>query len=281
MKHLGKCYPLLVMGLVSSCIAANPGFGTWKENTEEYFNATVERVSLAFNLSKNNQNGDVSSDYREICQGHSLFPSANDYRGEITDLTKILVNENFFDENRKPSITVLISGISRDTTKVFTKEEVGQTVLCNIPRLKDFRSSTLTIKSLKTESGLQIVWEKKNSGPEWPNVLIIDGEIKTESEWDSESLSVVVKSGTNNANGDFAVRPNGEEYDIIPNTVEDQEDVLEAEESVDSEIDLGDYCEVEDPMISPTLLRSIYSGGCFRNDLRWKAPVILTRNEEN
>ena len=84
---------------------------------------------------------------------------------------------------------------------------------------------------------------------------------------------------------DYDEGPGEDPEEEIVVTVDDEEDpygIVDAgeEEAVaaeDDELLLEDYCEDENPLVSPTLLRPIYSGGRFQENLRWRIPTFYTR----
>lgn len=268
----------LVMGFTVSCRIIR------EHDIPDDYNKPIERepltfefrgVSLKFDLSQMNQKDNIYLDFNELCDNH-LASNNGSLTSEIKQFDHILKYEDRFEDKRKPSITVKISSLFHgDTTKVFSKDEVAPYALLKVPNFQDYISHTLTFKSIVTEeNGLQVVWEDSSTGVDGWEELSITGNTITVDD-DYESLSVIVKSGLNISRGDFAARNNGDNYDIIPNTVEDEEEIEELMEE-NSEMLQEVFCEEDNPVFSPFYLRPIYSGGKFQSNMRWRIPTILT-----
>lgn len=273
------------MGLIVSCVIQEPteSLPSWYlPEPDQPITAHFNIVDLAVDFSKFQSEKDISSDLQSFCHHHLLTYSPSSFKYAISGLHQILEMEDYCEEKRKPSITIKISGLFQfDTTKVFTKGEVAPKALHNIPNINDYQSHTLTIKSIVTDSNeLQVIWENSNSGFDKWQQLSVNGNVIEAGNLDSESVSVIIKSGLSKNRGTFAARSSGDGYDIIPNTVEDSEVIEELCEieatDADNEETVFD-CLVEDsPLVSPTFLRPVYSGGEFHNNLRWKIPIFMT-----
>ena len=293
MKQFKLLSVTLAIGLVS-CVVQEPSEyvpGYLKPNPDEPITAYFSNVSLMFNLSSSNTDEDRTPDFYEICSMHAVDPKTTTQdpneaspklRGEITSLYQIVWNADKFEENRKPSIMIKLSSLfQNDTTKVFSKGEVSTNALQCIPNLQKYQSHILTIKSIVTEAnGLQIVWEQHSTGGfgKWIN-LSVHGNTIYFDDLDYDSVSVIVKSGVNNSKGDIAVRPsgaNGYSYDVLLNTM-DGVTIKQFPDDEDTELSMEDYCVVETPCFSPTILRPVYSGGQFQSNIRWKTPIVLQR----
>lgn len=289
MKHL--LLILLSTGIMVSCMIQE-GTGTspsWMlPEKDKPITLYFSSVSLSFNLTqyKDYDFNKFDPDYWELCTNHGIT-YRYDHSGSVTSLFNILYYENAFEDKRKPSIVLKLSCLhNEDSTKVFSKEEVGIQALQNIPYLNTYQSHTLTIKSLVTkENEIQIIWENSSSGFDKWKSLNVTGNIIDAGDLDEETVSTIIKSGIKKSNGDFAVRPSsGGYYDIILNTLEDDSEMMECLEEdvfVDDDGNALVECEVEceeEPLISPTLSRPVYSGGIFQSNIRWRVPIVLTNN---
>lgn len=286
----------LAMGLMVSCDI--PGYGTIQENTKP-ITVHFSDVSLGFNLLSINLNKDISRDCQEICEAHNVPYTYGTFEYEIKQLSDILLLEDAFERNRKPSITLKISSpYHKDTTKFFVREEVPAEALSNIPNIYGADTYNLTISSIKTEENkLRVVWENRTSKFEDFTPLSITGAVKDENVddqnivealWDPNAFSVIVKvdgcAARDNEiiHNTLGMDEDGNYYDYYDDSQVDMDDeeVVEFDEYEEEEAGPSyedEFCEVDNPLVSPTLLRPIYFGGRFQDNLRWKIPVILAR----
>lgn len=161
------------------------------------------------------------------------------------------------EDPRKPSITLTMNCTDTTITKQFNRNDVGPLTLYEIPHREDVYTGTVEVKSCKTFMyGLQVVWKKSASGPNWPfNEFVENGTI-------SGTAPGVVKGGTNNNNGNVAVR----DGEIIKNTGDPRILPLEDKNLV--------FVKEDTPVVSPTLCKNVYIGGTVSSNVKWEQPTI-------
>lgn len=268
---------LLVMFSWCSCYIREPEPGNPINVPERELELEFKNVALRFNFSntykQNDKLSELWGDYAELCNYYNLMPN-NDYSGEITELFYLLANEGRYDEDHKPSVTLLAETPSAIDTIHFGPENfrVGNEV-----RIKDTFSSTtkgtITVKSPKTKDyGVRVVWEKIFTDNNWP-----DKEFVAECDTITSDFDSYLKGGTNNDRGDVATRNGG----IIPNTYDDVGDALDEshgptvayEDYGDNRIDLRGIKE-ENVFLPPILENPILVGGRESKSYKWSTPTI-------
>jgi len=310
MKPVGFILLPCALGLlVSSCRI--PEYDIQEFWLNEYVTVHfADPVILPFDLSSYANKypyAGFEKDCKEICEHHHIPYTDGQYSYSIEGFDNVLTYLSDYlppygHPDRAPSIELKINCLGDQITKTFREWEVSSDSLTNIRVSSDYQTHSLTIKSHKTTwQKVRIVWDKPSSGFNDESFIGLSGNVLT-AGWDPKSLSVMVKCDSGPA-----ARPSssgsGGGYDIIPNTLgmdedgnyydrpSDGDDVIDWEE-VEEDIDEGeveegwpadeedplleDLCEDDNPVISPTLLRPIYSGGRFQNSLRWRVPVFFT-----
>ena len=244
---------LLLMSLLSSCD------NSFSVDSQGNTSLSFSKVSLKYDFSKKFYTNYILNDYNEFTIHHNIVidPSIGHqlpayYSGEIDNIVDVLVFADAVPKSQKPSIKLEM--YCKDTTikKSFSLEEVTPYSISNVPKRDDVAHGLVEIKSYKTTMyGLQVVWRKDATAPNWPfHDFITDGTINSDADW-------IVKVGTNNGRGNVAVRDGG----IIGNTC-----------MVGGEFHI---VEIEDePLYSQSLEEAIYIGGEFSNEVEWDAPVI-------
>ena len=252
-----------------SCSFPNHGITIGNGGTADII---LSDLSLKWDFTKKCDPNFILDDCEEFKFAHNILPPGTGLTGEIKSFKDILWMADSFESSRKPSIKVTLHCHSdledKDTTvtKTFTWDEVGPLELYQIPYRDDIFTGEVEIKSCKTMMhGLQVVWKKTASGPNWPiNEFIKDGEVSP-----GNAPAPITKGGTNNSNGNVAANSGG----IIPNTIED---ILEYEELIEGPIEV----EIElEPIYSPSLAKPFYINGTMSEKVEWGKPNIYkTKN---
>lgn len=214
------------------------------------------RLELKYDFSEKYNTDYIQEDIDDFKSFHNLTAQTG-YSGVITQLTDILPLGDILEESRKPSITVTLNYLDTIITKKYKREDLGPLDLYNLPARSDVYTGTVKVKSMKSfMHGMQVIWEKSASGPNWPiSEFVVSGKIESSS-------TGITKSGTNNGQGCIAVRPIGNTLKVIPNTI-------------DSSLSDRSYTTDTSPALSPILSNPIYSDGDISDNLRWEAPVIM------
>ena len=245
-------YTNLLLLLIASC-SPQPGIYIGDGGkTTIHFNT----IALKYDFSQKFQTSFIESDCEEFMRNHNI-QSDSKYSGTIDNLKDIYYMIDGIEDSRKPSITLTMNCTDTTITKKFNNEDVGPWDLFQITYREDVYTGTVEIKSCKTSMyGLQVVWKKSASGPNWPiNEFVQNGTI-------SGTAPGIVKGGTNNNNGNVATR-NGE---IIRNTGDRYLLPIENENLA--------FIAEEAPVISPALCKNVYIGGNISSNVEWDQPAI-------
>ena len=250
----------VVLGLCSCTFPNGVSIGPVNDNGEKTITMKFSKVSLKFDLSKKFNTDFISGEYSELICAHNLMYNSG-FSGTITSLNDIIWLEDNYDETHKPSITVTIEDPFGSTTKyACTKNDVVGNTVFGIPNIQDFKQATIEIKSVKTITyGIQIVWKKSAVKDNWPiNEFVADGTISYSNEFPS-----ILKAGTNNGNGNVAVRNNT----VISNTS-------------DGKVSPKSRFVVEErQVVSPDLCKPVAVGGTVSNAAKWSKPTICKKVE--
>ena len=282
MKTKGLFLFLLVYLLSSCSMPGGVSVGSGGQGSISF-----DKVALKYDFSKKCNIHQIAADYAEFRIYHNYIPDPNIplndprmdpqkpeyYVGSINYLQDILFMVDAAPEGRKPSITLTMYG-ERDSvvTKKFSKDEVFSNTLENIPSLQPVYTGTVEVKSYKTSQyGLQVVWKKSASGPDWPfHEFVKDGTL-------SAGTPGIVKGGTNNGNGNIAGRDGG----FLDNTghlyLHYYYDPSGDYHIVGSEDGSVQLVIEEEPFYSPDLCEEVYVGGEFSNEVEWDKPVIYRK----
>ena len=215
-------------------------------------------IALKYDFSTKFQTNYIIGDYQEFKFYHNI-QSDSYFSGEINDLTDILFMADGVEEPRRPSITLTLNCSDTTIVKKFSNSEIAPLDLFDIPYREDVYTGTVEIKSYKTLMyGLQVVWKKTASGPNWPiNEFVKDGTI-------SGTAPGIIKGGTNNGNGDFATRGGGILINTNDRTLLNSNDYMAT----------AQFVVEENPIFSPNLTGEIYLGGEMSDDVEWEKPVV-------
>lgn len=245
-----------ILHCFGSCSFPNGiSIGPVNDNGEETIILDFKKVALKFDLSKKLNTAFINGDYGDLIVAHN----ANDinwsnYSGTIDVLSNILVNEESYDEDHKPSITVIITDLfNKDTTHRCKKEDISWNKVLGIPNNPNLYQATIEIKSIKTrDNGVQVIWKKTAFIDNWPiNEFVENGTIKCD-------VTSITKVGTNNDNGNVAARGNT----IISNTS-------------NRPIKIDDrFIEDDIQLISPDLRKPVLVNGDKSTQIKWSEPVI-------
>ena len=259
----------------------------------------------------------LEEDCKEICNFHNITYEDGVYGYSINGFDNVLTYMSMFNDgsywtpggyskDRRPSIILQIMTADSDSvhTKSFREMEVTSDSLRNI-RFREYSSFSLSIESFKSKKNkLRVKWDMPWSDLSTKYFTGVSGNVFS-ARWDPNAFTPIYKfdSGlATNSSGeviqntiagmdedgnylDYDEGPGEDPEEEIVVTVDDEEDpygIVDAgeEEAVaaeDDELLLEDYCEDENPLVSPTLLRPIYSGGRFQENLRWRIPTFYTR----
>lgn len=214
----------------------------------------------------------LGGDYQELCSYYGLEPKI-DYSGEITELFLLLANEGKYDDDHKPSVTLIAETPSLIDTihlrpnnfKVNNEVELDDSYATTT-------KGTITVKSPKTNNyGVRVVWEKIFTKNNWPTQEFVAECDTITSDFDS-----YLKGGTSNDRGDVATRNGG----IIPNTYLDKDDALDEThgpvvtyEDNNNRFGLTGVKE-EEVFLPPVLEKPILVGGSVSQSYKWSTPTI-------
>ena len=242
-----------VLVISYSCTLPNGvSFGPTGSNGEKTINLEFRTVSLRFDFSKSLNTAFIDGDYNEFIVYHNV-PYNSNYSGAVTTLANILWDEDRYDEDHKPSITVTIEDHNGTQKHSCKKEDITWNTVLGIPNPDHLYKATIEIRSIKTiPNGIHVVWSKKATNDNWPiNEFVADGHVFC----DAPSIT---KGGTNNDNGNVAVRDGA----IIDNTCNQKAECK------------GKYALAEECFISPDLQKDVFIGGHKSADIRWEEPAI-------
>ncbi len=218
-----------------------------------------DKISLKYDFSKKFQTNFIQDDYDEFKRTHNITTDS-DFAGEIDNLNDILwMVDAIPEESRKPSITLTMNCSDTTIVKNIGQFDISAWDIYNIPNRSDVYTGTVEVKSVKTFMyGLQVVWRKTASGPNWPiSEFVQNGTV-------SGTAPGIIKVGTNNGNKNVAIRAGH----ILKNTADLNyfaEDIRESDNV---------YTEDTNPVYSPDLCKDIYIDGKTTNEVEWSKPAI-------
>lgn len=246
---------LILMSLLSACDTS----GGITADSQGNYSLSFSKISLKFDFSKKFYTNYILNDYIEFKNHHCLTNDPNVtpqspefFSGEIDNFVDILALADGLPNSQKPSIKLEMYCPDTTIKKSFSRNDVSHYSVSGVPKRNDVAHGFVEIKSYKTTMyGLQVVWRKDGTYPNWPfHDFITDGTINSD-------VNYIVKVGTNNGRGNVAVREGG----IIGNTC----------------MVGGEYHIVvieEEPLYSQSLEGPIYVGGELSNDVEWDTPAI-------
>lgn len=242
---------------LSSCqLPEGVSIGPIDNTGQETIKIELNKVALKFDFSTGVNTSFIMGDYGEFITAHNAIKQDwSNCSGTIDNLANILWNEDLYDTDHKPSITVDLFEAFNNESQVHNckKGDVTYNTVFGIPYVRHLNKVTIKIKSIKTrDNGVQIVWEKTAFKDNWPiNEFIKDGKVYCEN-------SSITKVGTNNDNGNVAVRGNT----IITNT---SNKIITKED---------DFILDEKQLISPDLCKPVLLNGSESTGAQWSKPVI-------
>lgn len=312
MKPSGIILLPIVMGLFVSCYVPEYDFQNFIRRYPSVTVHFIDPVTLPFDFSvlkdKYPTYG-LEEDCEEICKFHNIAYKDGVYGYSIKGFNNVLSYMAMFNDrdywvvgggysiDRKPSIKVSLMTEDSDSvhTKSFHEMEVTSDSLKNLIS-REYVSFSLSIESFKSKKcRLRVKWDVPWSDLSAKYLAGVSENVVS-ARWDPKALEVFYKFdyGTAiNSSGEvirntlgmdeygnyysYDEGPGEDPYEeiVVIDGDEEYEDAIAAEE--DDELLLENYCEEENPLISPTLLRPIYSGGRFQDNLRWRIPTFYTR----
>lgn len=236
----------------------------------------VTNVALKFGFNnffdKEKVRYNLAGDYQELCTYYNLTPN-NDYTGEITELFYLLANEGKYDDDHKPSVTLIAeTPFLIDTIHLRPDNfRVNNEVVLD-DSFDTTTKGSVTVKSPKTRDyGVRVVWEKIFTENNWPIKEFVAECDTITSDYDS-----YLKVGTNNDRGDVATRNGG----IITNTYDDIGDALDESHGPIVYADDGDNSsdlkgiKEENVFLPPLLEKAPLVGGSVSKSYKWSTPTI-------
>lgn len=265
-------FPLAITTLFFFCTAGtcnNPGSSTSGSGGDDVFqpirsDATYEfkSVKLLYDFryldnSFNFMNGDAG----ELYQAHDVDPTK--FYGSITNLRNILLNEDNYELEYKPSITIKFFPQNEGPIRhCCTLNDIGENYITNCPNYgANLNSFIVCIKSIKTqEHGLTLYWSKTfDLNNSWWDSYDVDHNLNGTAD-----ITVTSYSKSDLQEGYVLIRKKGNAYEL-----------LACAENV--EISNGTIeCDVEivfdEEFIEPTLNKDLIINGERVDDVVWDGP---------